>query len=125
MHPDVKNALNWSNSSSRNRLLRKLEGNNTISKEDVAEAKLVLQIRYKLNQEKTFNRQDNALEELREKYDLSRKRFQKLCRLASVCIKDGEWYDDLRKRLKQSEYRVPKETLKEYSHLKLCMLVSV
>ncbi|MBN22926.1 MAG: hypothetical protein CL678_16695 [Bdellovibrionaceae bacterium] len=128
MHPDVVKALSWSDKSARKRLLRKLEENNVITAAEAAAANVVIQIRHQIHQQVQakggLDRQDAALNDLREQFRLSRTQFKALCKIARVCIADGKWYEDLAVKLKSRQYQVPRKTIKQYDHLKLCMLVS-
>lgn len=125
MHPDVAGALTWSNSAARNKLLKRLEASEVITPAEVARAKAVVQIRHTVRQHlKSMRNQDAALETLREQAGLSRRQFKALCKLACVCIADGNWYVDLASRLKHKQYQVPRELIKPFDHLKLCMLVA-
>ena len=123
MHTDVVAALQWSNGQARNKLLRKLYKNNTISEDDFVKAKLVLQIRKKLySARNSLASQDEKLKDLRSEHELSRTQFKELCRMARVCVADGNWYSDLAQRLCHRSYQVNRKQIKQYSHLKLCML---
>lgn len=122
MHPHLQAVLLWSNSQARNKRLRKLAKSMDIPKSDFVAATRVIEIRKRLfDARNSRTRQDEALKLLRGEFDMSRKQFKELCKLACVCIADGRWYPDLRKRIKSPEYCIDRETLKEYHHLKLCM----
>ena len=122
MHPHLQAVLLWSNSQARNKRLRKLAKSTDIPKSDVVDATRVIEIRKRLfDARNSRTRQDEVLKTLREEFNMSRKRFKELCKLACVCVADGRWYPDLRKRIKSSKYRIDRQTLKEYHNLKLCM----
>jgi len=125
MHPDVIRALSWSNSQARNKLLKRLEAEGIITASEVANARLVVQIRHKMQLLATsLGSQDRALAAIRAQQRLSRTQFSALCKLACVCLADGKWYHDLATRLKQPDYQVPRSTLKRYPHVRLCMLAA-
>tara|TARA_B100000963_G_scaffold195925_1_gene170574 strand:+ start:2395 stop:2853 length:459 start_codon:yes stop_codon:yes gene_type:complete len=125
MHPAVIRALSWSNSQARNKLLKRLKSEEVITASDVANAKLVVQIRHKMHLlANSLASQDRALAAIRAQQSLSRTQFSALCKLACVCFADGKWYHDLATRLKQRDYQVPRSTLKRYTHVRLCMLES-
>ena len=47
----------------------------------------------------------------------------RLCKMSKVCLANGRWYADLDERLADSEYRVPRKTIKkDHKMLTFCML---
>ncbi|MBN19729.1 MAG: hypothetical protein CL678_00475 [Bdellovibrionaceae bacterium] len=123
MHPDAIKTLSWSNSAARNKLLKRLVAERAISEHEELKIKVVIQIRHEMHQNAvSHKRQDDALEDLRTRNNLSRKSFHELCSLAHVCVADGKWYLDLDHKLRQQKYRVPRKIIKKFDHLKLCMV---
>ncbi len=125
MHPNIAAALSWSSGAARNKLIKRLVADGAATPRDRDDAAAVVQIRVVMAQAGSdMGKQDQALVNLKQEFGLSNNRLKQLCRLAKVCIADGQWYPDLAKRLRNARYRVHRKLIKDDSHelLKKCML---
>ena len=66
---------------------------------------------------------NRTLEDFKGTHDLSNNKLREYCKMAKVCARDGKWYRDLDTKLnKGSAFRVPKDKMKRYPHVRKCML---
>ena len=65
---------------------------------------------------------EGVLQHVKLTYDLSENKLKQLCKASKVCVANGEWYPDLRKRLRREEYRVSRKKIKKYNLVRRCML---
>tara|TARA_Y100000592_G_scaffold72368_1_gene112588 strand:+ start:363 stop:749 length:387 start_codon:yes stop_codon:yes gene_type:complete len=124
MHPDILRSLDWANNRSRRRLVDRLVSAGNADVSDRETVQLIGLLRSEMRAAGgSMKKMNRALKEFKETHNLSNNKLTELCKMAKICVRDGMSYPDLPQKLaKGTTFRVPKNAIKKYEHVRRCML---